>query len=46
VDPSIVRAVRRAEVARARSREDLERIAQDRGYKPGWVTVQLALRER
>jgi DNA repair protein RadD len=46
VDPSIVRAVRRAEVARARSREDLERIAQDRGYKPGWVHRMLELRAR
>jgi superfamily II DNA or RNA helicase len=46
VDPGIVRAVRRAEVARARGRKDLERIAQDRGYKPGWVHRMLELRAR
>jgi DNA repair protein RadD len=46
VDPIQLRAQRRMEVARARTREDLEKIAHDRGYKPGWVHRMLELRAR
>lgn len=35
---------RRQEVRKARTREDLEEIARQRGYKPGWVKVMLKLR--
>ena len=35
---------KRAEVGRARNREDLEAIAKQRGYKPGWVSRVLESR--
>lgn len=36
----------RIEVAQAKTREDLERIAAERGYKPGWVHYMLRARQQ
>lgn len=36
---------RRIEVARAETREDFEKIANDRGYSPAWVNIQMRIRE-
>ncbi|AWK85051.1 hypothetical protein [Azospirillum thermophilum] len=39
-------ADRRSEARPARTHEDLERIAKDRGYAPGWVEHQMRFLER
>jgi hypothetical protein len=42
----MLRRQQRKEVAKARSVEELEKIAAARGYKPGWVKNVMANREK
>jgi DNA repair protein RadD len=44
LDPNLARRTMRREVAQARTREELEAIARDRGYKAGWVNHMLKAR--
>lgn len=41
-----VRRVKDVEVARTRTLEDLQKLAADRGYKPGWAEHVMAAREK
>jgi len=45
VDVAQIRAQQKQEVARARDRSDLEKIALERGYKPGWVDAIIRARQ-
>lgn len=45
VDQEAIRRQKKAEVSNARSREALEAIARQRGYKPGWVDNILRARQ-
>lgn len=45
-DREFLRVQRRREVGRAQDRPTLERIAAERGYKPGWVDYILAARAK
>jgi superfamily II DNA or RNA helicase len=44
LDPELAKRQSRREVAQARTKEELEAIARERGYKPGWVTHMLNAR--
>lgn len=43
---ALIRRQKAAEVAKARTREELEAVAKARGYKPGWVQHIMRERER
>ena len=45
IDKDAVRKQQKREVGQARTREQLERIARERGYKPGWVDNILRVRQ-
>lgn len=46
MDRQALRVQQRREVGRARDREALERIAAERGYKPGWVDYIMSARAK
>jgi hypothetical protein len=41
-----LRRQERREVVRARTRDELETLARQRGYRPGWVAHMLAARSK
>jgi ribosomal protein L40E len=46
VHADMAKAAKQREIQTARTREDLERIARQRGYAPGWVNYILAARQK
>ena len=45
LDPEVIRLERKRMVSKAKTREELERVADELGYKKGWVNYMLSARQ-